>query len=430
MARLSGDLKSLQQSTYLGGTNSDTVYGVGETSNGDVIAGGFTDSSDFPCTQASAAMGCGDGAQNSLGGGGGDGFVARLAGDLKTLLQSTYLGGAGYEVPKVVAVTSNGDVIVAGITTSIDFPCTLANTTTGCGDGAQKSFGNGYQDGFVARLSGDLQATYPQSITFGVPSPSSYTLVTGGTFVINPLASASSGLVVNYASSTPDVCTVSGSQVTMLTAGNCTIMASQPGNAKWAAAGDVSQSVALLPNTLWNGVIPSMTGNAQVDISGGSATCTIDPASVGFDGAASAQAQADLQKQYPGATLPNGVFAFSANGCAGNTLTVTITYPQTLPAQAQLLKWGPPAAGQANSWFNPGASVSGGTTVSYTVTDNGAGDSDTTHPGVISDPFAPVLLAAQPVAVPTLNQWALMVLSLMAAALGALALRKRAGLAA
>jgi hypothetical protein len=55
-------------------------------------------------------------------------------------------------------------------------------------------------------------------------------------------ATASSGLPVSFASATTTVCTVSGSTVTLLATGTCTIKASQPGNANWAAATPVSQS--------------------------------------------------------------------------------------------------------------------------------------------------------------------------------------------
>ncbi len=76
-----------------------------------------------------------------------------------------------------------------------------------------------------------------QTITFG--SLASKPLGTTGVTVS---ASASSGLPVTFSSSTPTVCTVSGSSVTLVAVGTCTVVASQPGNAQYAAAADVSQS--------------------------------------------------------------------------------------------------------------------------------------------------------------------------------------------
>ena len=55
-------------------------------------------------------------------------------------------------------------------------------------------------------------------------------------------ATASSGLAVTFASSTAAVCTVSGSTVTLVSVGMCTIKASQAGNSSYAAATPVSQT--------------------------------------------------------------------------------------------------------------------------------------------------------------------------------------------
>jgi uncharacterized protein (TIGR03437 family) len=76
----------------------------------------------------------------------------------------------------------------------------------------------------------------PQTISFGVlPNLT----VTAAPFTIS--ASATSGLPVNFASTTPTVCTVAGNTVTILASGGCSITASQSGNATWAAA-SVTQS--------------------------------------------------------------------------------------------------------------------------------------------------------------------------------------------
>jgi sugar lactone lactonase YvrE len=58
-------------------------------------------------------------------------------------------------------------------------------------------------------------------------------------------ATASSGLAVSYASATPAVCGVSGSTVTLLTGGNCGIVATQAGNSQYAAAPPVGLNFAV-----------------------------------------------------------------------------------------------------------------------------------------------------------------------------------------
>ncbi|MBP7688090.1 MAG: right-handed parallel beta-helix repeat-containing protein, partial [Thermoflexales bacterium] len=64
-------------------------------------------------------------------------------------------------------------------------------------------------------------------------------------------AQAGSALPVSYASLTTNVCTVSGITVTLVSGGQCTIRASQAGNAEFAPAPDVDQSfTVLLPQTI------------------------------------------------------------------------------------------------------------------------------------------------------------------------------------
>ena len=81
----------------------------------------------------------------------------------------------------------------------------------------------------------------PQTITFTPPT---------GTKVGEPVtlsASASSGLLVSFASNTPAVCTVAGSTATQVAAGTCAITASQSGNASYAPARDVARSFQVNP---------------------------------------------------------------------------------------------------------------------------------------------------------------------------------------
>ncbi len=80
----------------------------------------------------------------------------------------------------------------------------------------------------------------PQTITFNAP----LTQTVGTPLTLS--ATATSDLTVTFASETTGVCTVSGTPsettATFLTPGTCTILASQAGNATWAAATPVSRS--------------------------------------------------------------------------------------------------------------------------------------------------------------------------------------------
>jgi ABC-type Fe3+-hydroxamate transport system substrate-binding protein len=76
-----------------------------------------------------------------------------------------------------------------------------------------------------------------QTIAFGALSNQPY-----GTAPFTVSATASSGLAVIFYSETSRVCTVSGSTVTLVAVGSCTIVATQPGNADYAAASPVDES--------------------------------------------------------------------------------------------------------------------------------------------------------------------------------------------
>jgi hypothetical protein len=122
----------------------------------------------------------------------------------------------------------------------------------------------------------------------------------GGSFTVNPLATGgASGNAVTYSTLTSSVCTVSGTAVSIVAAGTCTIAANQTGNANYASATQTTQSVtitAVVPDAPSIGT--ASPGNAQATVSfsapvsdGGSAitsyTVTCTPGGVTSSGAAS-----------------------------------------------------------------------------------------------------------------------------------------------
>ncbi len=92
-----------------------------------------------------------------------------------------------------------------------------------------------------------------QTISFG---PISYQVLGSPPFTVS--ASASSGLTVHFTSRTHPVCTVSGTTVTLVAVGTCTIVATQAGNADYAAATPVSQSFPVKESqTITFGALPA-----------------------------------------------------------------------------------------------------------------------------------------------------------------------------
>jgi len=86
------------------------------------------------------------------------------------------------------------------------------------------------------------QVVSSQTITITSPAPTS-AYVGGPLYTLS--ATASSGLPVSFASTTSSVCSVSGSTVSFVGQGTCTVVASQAGSAQFAAAQSVSQSFSV-----------------------------------------------------------------------------------------------------------------------------------------------------------------------------------------
>ena len=179
MARLPSTLTALTQATFIGGSDVDQASAVAiHPGTGDVYVAGDTDSSNFPGTAGGAQPATAGfdtfvarlpstlttlTQATYLGGGGNAAFVARLTSTLTTLLQATFLGGTGFDSPRALAIhRTTGDVYVAGLTTSSNFP--------GTAGGAQAVMG-GISDAYVARLTPGLDA--PPSI----PALSEWTLL-------------------------------------------------------------------------------------------------------------------------------------------------------------------------------------------------------------------------------------------------------------
>jgi hypothetical protein len=136
-ARLGPDGDTLVYGTYLGGKDAEFANGVAVGPTDEATIAGYTFSKDFPVTP---------GAVQTKRRGGQDAFVTRLAAGGDMLVWSTFLGGEELEVANTVAVGADGAAVVAGTTSSNQFP-----TTAGA---LQETYASD-NDAFVSRLAPD-----------------------------------------------------------------------------------------------------------------------------------------------------------------------------------------------------------------------------------------------------------------------------------
>ncbi len=102
----------------------------------------------------------------------------------------------------------------------------------------------GLAGGFLSEVNGAAPSVL-QTITF---APLADQMLGTAPFTVS--ASASSGLPVSFSSTTPATCTVSGSTVTLVAQGTCTIAADQAGNGTYLPAPTVTQSFFVTAGTV------------------------------------------------------------------------------------------------------------------------------------------------------------------------------------
>jgi len=146
---------ALEYSTYLGGSNSDTITAIAVDGSGNAYLTGYTASTDFPVTPGAYQTTDKD-AQSSV-------FVTKLNSSGSALIYSTFLSGtggpSGGDSGQSIAVDSAGDAYVTGYTYSSNFP-----TTTGAYQTTNKGAAASGTNGFVTKLNptgtGLLYSTY------------------------------------------------------------------------------------------------------------------------------------------------------------------------------------------------------------------------------------------------------------------------------
>ena len=140
---------ALVGSTFVGGSGTDGInignlnYNYGDSFRGEIIvANGFvyvsstSGSTNFPTLGAS---------QGSLSGA-QDAVIFRMNTNLTAMSWSTYFGGSGLETGNSIQIATNGNIFVAGGSTSTSLPFTTGNDLT---------YNGGTADGYVVKLQGN-----------------------------------------------------------------------------------------------------------------------------------------------------------------------------------------------------------------------------------------------------------------------------------
>jgi hypothetical protein len=190
--------------------------------------------------------------------------------------------------------------------------------------------------------SGEITAVFPATVKL------TQTIVitnfpTDITYGVSPTALAAvstSGLSVAFTTATSLICTVSGTTLTILTVGTCTINANQEGNTNFAAASQVSGSFTISKAT------PSLSDFAHISKNVGDTSFDLTPPSVanslpgtfGYTSATTATATISGQTVTigsAGSTLVTATFT-PTDSTRYNNATITMTLSVGLAAQATL----------------------------------------------------------------------------------------------
>ncbi len=152
VTKLNPTLSGLIYSTFLGGSGYDLTGDAGTAlaldSEGNTYVAGYTNSTDFPVTKRAYQT------KNRSKGyffGKANGFITKLNAAGSALIYSTYLGGStntSGDGVNALALDKFGNVYVAGLTSSDDFPVTAGAPQT-----TNKGFSIGNWTGFITKLN-------------------------------------------------------------------------------------------------------------------------------------------------------------------------------------------------------------------------------------------------------------------------------------
>jgi CSLREA domain-containing protein len=263
------------------------------------------------------------------------------------------------------------------------------------------------------------------AITSGAPpngvvgSPYNFTVTANGTAPIafSGLGTLPAGLAIDANSGV-----ISG---TPITPGNYNVIIRASNGILPNVDGYYSVTVSTSPVTSYTGPTATGAGNATASFSGGGAGCTYTKSVfIALSGGAGSPPAGSEPAGY---VFPFGLFDFAVGNCTpGATISMTITYPQVVPAGAVYWKYGPTAGDPTPHWYQLPATIAGNT-ATFSITDGGLGDDDLDVNGTIVDQGGPGVPGAPGgvAAIPTLSEWGMILLAGMLGLFGMGVMRRR-----
>ena len=172
VAKLAPSGSSLVWATYLGGNDDDAGMAIALDAGGNVIVGGFANSTNLKVTSDAQqkAFG-GTNASPNFSDPSGDAFLAKVSPDGSSFLYLSYYGGNASDAITALALDTQGNVIVGGTTTSTNLPLTA--------NAAQKTFG-GQDPQFQTETMGDAFVAVFSGIASTAAVPVITTVVNAG----------------------------------------------------------------------------------------------------------------------------------------------------------------------------------------------------------------------------------------------------------
>ena len=310
------------------------------------------------------------------------------------------VGGATYNVTATGG--ASGSPVTFTIDASATSVCSISGTTVSfigagscvidakqAGNGSYNAAGQAQQTFAVGK---GIQATLTANAT---PAAIAY----NGTSTLGSTGGSGSGALSYVVMTGENICAVTGTTLTGTGIGTCVVTATKASDANYSSA-TATVSVTVNPVLSVSGANPVGNGTITLGVNTVPGGCGITQSQF----LALPPAGAPI---LPGVTILYGMVGMTISGSCGNgaTATITLQYPNALPANAQVWKYGKTAGDSSSHWYSLSSANNvniAGHTVSYTVTDGGLGDDDLTANGSITDPVA-VVVPSVTTPIPTLS---------------------------